>query len=41
MPEELKADGEKCSDCTCFCDACECTTDNGCPKCNCYEMEDK
>ena len=33
-------DSEKCLKCTCFCDDCECTTDQGCPKCNCYESED-
>ena len=37
----IKADAEKCINCACFCDDCECTTDNGCPKCNCYETEDK
>jgi len=39
--EKLKADGEKCADCSCFCDDCECTSDSGCVKCSCYEMEDK
>jgi len=39
--EKIKADSEKCEDCSCFCDDCECTSNNGCPKCNCYEMDDK
>ena len=38
---KLNLDSEKCINCACFCDDCECTTDNGCPKCNCYESEDK
>jgi hypothetical protein len=37
---KLKLDSEKCSNCACFCDDCECTSDQGCPKCNCYESED-
>ncbi len=39
MDNIKKKDSEKCSKCTCFCDDCECTTDQGCPKCNCYESE--
>ena len=37
---KLNLDSEKCVNCACFCDDCECTTDQGCPKCNCYESED-
>jgi hypothetical protein len=39
--KKCKLDSEKCINCACFCDDCECTSDNGCPKCNCYESEDK
>ena len=38
---KLNLDSEKCVNCACFCDDCECTSDQGCPKCNCYEAEDK
>jgi hypothetical protein len=37
---KLNLDSEKCVNCACFCDDCECTSDQGCPKCNCYESED-
>ena len=39
MDNIKKKDSEKCPKCTCFCDDCECTTDQGCPNCNCYESE--
>ena len=37
---KLNLDSEKCDNCACFCDDCQCTSDQGCPKCNCYESED-
>ena len=37
---KLNLDSEKWVNCACFCDDCECTSDQGCPKCNCYESED-
>ena len=38
--KKCKLDSEKCINCACFCDDCEYTSDQGCPKCNCYESED-